>query len=45
MDSGKGLNLIGKTLEEIRHELLNEKMKKQRVDNETQINENIYSRT
>jgi predicted NAD-dependent protein-ADP-ribosyltransferase YbiA (DUF1768 family) len=42
MESGKGLNLIGKTLEEIRHELLIEKMKKQRVDNETQINENIY---
>lgn len=42
MDSGKGLNLIGKTLEEIRHELIIEKMKEQQVVDETQKNENIY---
>ena len=42
MDSGKGFNLIGKTLEEIRHELLIEKMNEQRVVDEKQKNENIY---
>lgn len=42
MDSGKGFNLIGKTLEEIRHELLIEKMNEQRVVDEKQTNENIY---
>ena len=42
LDSGKGLNLIGKILEEIRHELLIEKMKEQQVDDKKQINENIY---
>ena len=34
MDSGKGFNLIGKTLEKIRHELLIEKMNEQRVVDE-----------
>ena len=42
MDSGKGFNLIGKTLEKIRHELLIEKMNEQRVVDEKQTNENIY---
>jgi len=42
MDSGKGNNLIGKTLEKIRHKLLSEDMMNKKKEQEKQRDEDIY---